>query len=221
VSGAAPLSLPWRQAEFIVVDLETSGLDLDSDEILSVAAVPVRAGRVIPAEIFTTLVRPRRSPPAVGIRIHGLRDADLRDQLPLEQQIDLIADALADRILVAHAAWIERGFLSRVMPTGRPLTAQVIDTMMLGRAVLLGEGVDCPEVPSLAYLATKLNLPIHRPHHADGDALTTAQVFIALASRLNRERDATVGELLAARPGRGGAGIRGLMSASRRPRSGR
>jgi hypothetical protein len=28
---------------------------------------------------------------------------------------------------------------------------------------------------------------VHRPHHADGDALTTAQVFIAIAGRLERD----------------------------------
>ncbi len=213
--------VPWRQAEFVVVDLETSGLDLSSDEILSFAAVPVRSGRVIPAEMVTTLMRPKRPPAPVGIRIHGLRDADLRDQLPLEQQLDLITDALSGRILVAHAAWIERGFLTRVLPPERPLTAHVIDTMTLGQAVLAADGIACPESPPLGFLAHSLNLPVHRPHHADGDALTTAQVFIALASRLNRGRDATVAELLDARP-TPSAGIRGLFGANlrwRRPES--
>jgi DNA polymerase-3 subunit epsilon len=215
VTAESLTRIPWRQAEFVVVDLETSGLDLSSDEILSFAAVPVRGGRVIPAEMVTTLVRPERPPAPVGIRIHGLRDADLRDQLPLEQQIDLIADVLSGRILVAHAAWIERGFLGRVMPPERPLTPHVIDTMTLGQAVLAAEGIACPESPPLGFLAQSLNLPIHRPHHADGDALTTAQVFIALASRLNRARDASVAELLDARP-TPNAGIRRLLAPKRR-----
>jgi DNA polymerase III subunit epsilon len=220
VTAQALTRLPWRQAEFAVVDLETSGLDLASDEILSFAAVPVRGGRVIPAEMVTTLVQPRRPPQPVGIRIHGLRDADLRDQPPLEQQVDLIADALSGRILVAHAAWIECGFLRRALPADRPLTAHVIDTMTLGPAVLAADGVACPASPALGDLARLLNLPVHRPHHADGDALTTAQVFIALASRLNRARDATVGELLAVRPAPG-AVMRRLIAASRRRPRGR
>ena len=33
-------------------------------------------------------------------------------------------------------------------------------------------------------MARDLGLPVHRPHHADGDALTTAQAFIALATHL-------------------------------------
>lgn len=196
------LNLSWREAEFAVVDLETSGLDPAKDEILSFASIPVRAGRVIPAELVTTLVAPERAPAAEGIRIHGLREVDLRDQQPLESQLDLITAALAGRILVAHFAWVERSFLERVLPPERPLGPYVIDTMQLGRAVIANEGGSCPDHPSLGQLAGFLDLPVHRPHHADGDALTTAQLFIALASRLDRTRDASVGELLDAAPPR-------------------
>ena len=36
---------------------------------------------------------------------------------------------------------------------------------------------------------------MHRPHAADGDALTTAQVFLALANRLDKREPQTVGSL--------------------------
>ena len=42
-----------------------------------------------------------------------------------------------------------------------------------------------PLASSLTALARSLGLPVHRPHHALGDALTTAQVFIALATLLD------------------------------------
>jgi DNA polymerase III epsilon subunit-like protein len=44
-------------------------------------------------------------------------------------------------------------------------------------------------------MARALGLPAHRPHHADGDALTTAQAFIALATHLDRFTPQTVGSL--------------------------
>jgi DNA polymerase III epsilon subunit-like protein len=49
--------------------------------------------------------------------------------------------------------------------------------------------------PGLSGLARSLGLPVHRPHHADGDALTTAQVFIALATHLDGFRAQTLGSL--------------------------
>ena len=50
--------------------------------------------------------------------------------------------------------------------------------------------------PGLGGLARSLGLPVHRPHHADGDALTTAQVFIALATHLEFEDPLTLADLV-------------------------
>ena len=51
------------------------------------------------------------------------------------------------------------------------------------------------EPVGLSDLARSLGLPVHRPHHADGDALTTAQVFIALANHLDSVQAQTIGTL--------------------------
>jgi DNA polymerase III epsilon subunit-like protein len=68
---------PWRQASFAAVDLETTGLDPRSDEIISFAAVPIAGGRVVVGGVRTAVVRPLRMPDSDTIRIHGLRPADL------------------------------------------------------------------------------------------------------------------------------------------------
>jgi len=207
--------LGWRAAELIVVDLETTGLDPRIDEIISFAAIPVRDGRVRPAELVNTLVRPRHAPPAAAIRIHGLRESDLRDEPLLGERIELMATALAGSVLVAHCAWIETRFLGEALGAhGHTLEGPVIDTMALGAAVLARRGAPCPDSPSLQFLARALGLPVHRPHHADGDALTTAQVFIALASLFDREREATIGELARAQPPR--ASLRDRLRSRRR-----
>ena len=51
---------------------------------------------------------------------------------------------------------------------------------------------------TLAELAAELGLPADRPHVAVGDALTTAQVFLALASHLDAEHRETVDSLAGA-----------------------
>jgi DNA polymerase-3 subunit epsilon len=181
-----------------VVDLETTGLDRSRDEIISFAAIPVTEGRIRPGELVSALVRPARPPSREGIRIHGLRQSDLVGQPTIDQQIELIQGALQGRILVAHCALIETQFLGAALAAyGHCLEEPVIDTMALGKVVLESRGIDCPDAPDLGFLSRSLRLPIHRPHHADGDALTTAQVFLALASLLHRgrEREPTVGEL--------------------------
>jgi DNA polymerase III subunit epsilon len=203
-SGRSPAQQSWRHANLVVVDLETTGLDPTHDEIISFAAIPIQGGRIQPGQRVCTLLRPRRAPPAAGVRIHGLRECDLRSQPSLEEQIDTISDALAGAVLVAHCAWIERRFLAAALAKhDRYLDGCVIDTMALGPRVADQRGIHCPDDPSLSVLARALGLPVHRSHHADGDALTTAQVFLALASQLRDDRDATVGELMRARRHRG------------------
>jgi DNA polymerase-3 subunit epsilon len=60
----------------------------------------------------------------------------------------------------------------------------------------------------LSRLAAVLGLPGEDPHHALGDALTTAKAFIALASHLDAESPQTVGSLQGAERELGAGGIR-------------
>jgi len=134
------------------------------------------------------------------VRIHGLLEADLRSAPPLEEALDGLVDAISGRPLVAHFAPVERGFLGAALATrGLELVSPMIDTAALSRAWAgqrhwtLGRRRRPPV--GLSDLAEVLGLPVHRPHRADGDALTTAQVFIALATHLDAREPQTVDSL--------------------------
>jgi DNA polymerase III subunit epsilon len=178
---------PWREVQFTVIDLETTGLDPASDEIISFATVTVASGRVTLADAHYELVRPNRMPDADTIRIHGLREADLVDAAPLSDHLDRLLAALAGRALVAHVAAVERGFLrSALSSRGLELRNPWVDTAAMDRELRRRRrsGPAGSDPIGLSDLARSLGLPVHRPHHADGDALTTAQAFIALATHL-------------------------------------
>lgn len=187
---------PWRRARFSAVDLETTGLDPHRDEIISFASVPVEDARVVVGEVRTAIVRPRRMPEAATIRIHGLRPADLVGAPALAEAIEPIVESLTGRLVIAHSAWVERAFLGVALRgVGLRLAEPVLDTARLA-SHLLETGAD-GEAQSLELsdAARRLGLPVHRPHHADGDALTTAQLFIALAAHLDRTEPQTIGSL--------------------------
>jgi DNA polymerase III subunit epsilon len=188
---------PWREASFCVVDLEATGLNPRTDEIVGYAAVPVEAGRIKLAGSVAGLARPRVRMPPETVLIHGLRPADVADAPPLEEGLDRLLDVLAGRILVAHCAWVERGFLGRALRARRGvrLRGPILDTAVLGRLLALERHDVLPPTAALGALARGLGLPVHRPHDALGDALTTAQVFLALAAQLDRREPRTVGSL--------------------------
>jgi DNA polymerase III subunit epsilon len=179
-----------------VVDLETTGLDPRSDEIVSFASIPIEQGRVVVGRACTGIARPDRMPDARTIRIHGLRPIDLADAPPLADLCDRILESLAGRVLVAHAAWVERGFLSAALkPLGVRLAGPVLDTAILARHVLDRDALPDEGAVSLSDAARGTGLPIHSPHVAEGDALTTAQLFLAIVARLERAEPQTVGSL--------------------------
>jgi DNA polymerase-3 subunit epsilon len=179
-----PLNQPWRTVDYVVVDLETTGLDLHRDAIASYGATVIHDGRMIAAHNVYGLVRPDCALSAASITVHALRPADLADAPPLSEAVDVLDALLADRVLIAHAAWIEQSFLARAFKAhGKRLRCKVIDTAAMARAADLGTTPRGGE-PDLERLATHLRLPVDTPHHALGDAVTTAQVFLALAARL-------------------------------------
>ena len=136
-------------------------------------------------------------PDADTIRIHGLREADLADAPPLDEVLDGLLEALTGRALVAHVAAVERGFLDAALSErGLELRNPIVDTAALDRELrrLAREPPSEHEPIALSDLARGLGLPVHRPHHADGDALTTAQAFIALATHLEAVRAPDLGD---------------------------
>jgi DNA polymerase III subunit epsilon len=183
---------PWREVTFSVVDLETTGLDPSVDEIISWAAITVLGGRVTLTDVRYALVRPDRMPEADTIKIHGLREADLSGAPPLSEQLGSLLESFTGRALVAHVAEVERVFLGAALSKhGLELRNPIVDTARLDSELRsLSRRPPAESEPiGLSEMARELGLPAHRPHHADGDALTTAQAFIALATHLEAVRD--------------------------------
>lgn len=205
---------PWRAASYAVVDLELTGLDPRRDEIISWCVVPIDDGAIDVAGVRAGLVRPRGASPAATATIHGLREADLDDVPEAPEALRPLAEALDGRVLVAHAAHVERAFLAPALRRlGRRPPRRAIDTALLcAHPDRPGRSRPCHD---LTALARELGLPVHAPHTAVGDALTTAQVFLCLAAQLDAIAPRTVGDLLAPRDPL--AAARRLLPAGPRP----
>lgn len=201
--ASAPRSaddLAWREAGWCAIDLEMTGLDPRSDEIIAIGAVPIEDGRIRLGDAMYTLVRASKRSQVGAVLVHKLRLADVADAPSLDEAIELMLDALVGRVPVFHTAAIESTFLERPFSRHRVRLPPAVDTEVLGRTWLRRR--DANAAPgrgiSLSVLASALGQPAETPHHALGDALTTAKVFIALASLLDTVAPQTVGSLLEA-----------------------
>ncbi|WP_307787620.1 3'-5' exonuclease [Mycolicibacterium sp. S2-37] len=193
---SSPLRQPWRDVEYAVVDLETTGLNLRRDSIVSYGATVIRAGRIIVSENRYGLVRPDSTVSPESMTIHGLLPSDLRGAPPLTEAVTALDEVITGRVLVAHAAWVEEAFLERAFRMSRKrLRCRVVDTAAMARAVG-ARAARCNGEPDLEVLATEVGVPVVSPHHALGDATTTAQVFLALATRVSRLGYTTARDLI-------------------------
>jgi DNA polymerase III subunit epsilon len=186
------LDADWRSASYCVLDLETTGLHTRSDEIISYAAVPINEGRIVLGDARHGFIRPRGSISPESVRIHGIRRDDLADAPPLDEALDDLLTAMAGRVLVVHVDWVERGFLTAALrPRGLRLNEPVLDTNRIAQAYL----PDLPEFVRLGDLAARLRLPCYPEHEALADAMTTAQVFLALATLLDHDSPQSISSL--------------------------
>jgi DNA polymerase III subunit epsilon len=200
----------WREVGWCAVDLEMTGLNPRTDEIVAIGAIPIAEGRVVLGQGMYTLVRASKRSEVGAVLVHKLRLADVADAPTLDEGLDLLFDALAGRVPVFHTAAIETAFLGRQFSRWHVRLPAAADTEALGRAWLRhrdGSGDAYPRGISLGRLAQELGQVPEAPHHALADALTTAQVFIALATLLDTVSPQTVGSLLRAGAA-GGPGAR-------------
>lgn len=174
---------PLERQVFVVVDLETTGLDPESDRITEIAAVRLRGGDVL-AE-FATLVAPGVPVPAFITSLTGISDAMLAGAPPLGHVLPAFREFARDAVLVAHNAPFDVGFLRAACAScGEPWPhLVVVDTLELART-LVSRG----EVASykLGTLARLFEAPAPADHRAIGDARATAHILRALIDRLRR-----------------------------------
>ncbi len=187
---------PLRDLTFVVFDSETTGLDPDKDDVVQLGAVRIVNGRIIVAEVFDTLVNPGRPIPAQSSKVHGITDTLVADAPDFGQARAAFQSYAADAVLIAHNAPFDMGFLNR--ETGPDISRfdnPVMDTVHLSAIIFGGSAVH-----TLDALCDRLqiDIPNQLRHTASGDALATAEAFVAMLPILEARGLQTFGAVRAA-----------------------
>src|SRR6516162_7894717 len=96
VAGGRPGdALAWRDASWCALDLEMTGLDPRTDEIIAIGAVPIEQGRIVLGGSLYTLVRASKRSKHGAVLVHKLRLADVADAPSLDETIDRVLEMLA------------------------------------------------------------------------------------------------------------------------------
>jgi DNA polymerase-3 subunit epsilon len=194
-----PGSADYRRVEYLAVDLETTGLDASKDQILSIGCVVVRGNRIDLGSARHRLLRCRGEIPETSAIIHQITDDQSATGIELETAIPELLHQLRGRVLLAHHAKVERGFLSAACRRlyGSDLLARTVDTQVLARRTF--ERRSTPFKPSdlrLHALCERYNLPRHGAHNAFYDALAAAELFLAQTAHRDNGTGFRLRELL-------------------------
>lgn len=183
------LETPLERLPLLAVDVETTGLDPESDRVVAVGWVPVD-GPIIDLSRAERLVVATRRDVGQSATVHGLTDDAIAAGVAPMEALEELLGVLAGRVLLAHHAAIEVGFLAAACRRvyGVPLVATSVDTLVLQRRVLT-EGVGSPADPppgSLRLWAARERyaLPRYRAHDPLTDALACAELYLAQGAEL-------------------------------------
>jgi len=187
---------PLSEARFVVLDLETTGLDAQKDHVISAAAVGVVGGAIRLDDVLDLRVRPAGPIARASIPVHGLFRGDLEDGLEPAEAVARIDAFVDDAVVVGHHIRFDRAVLDRTR--GQPARWLLVDTGHLAVRLQHGPtpGEVEPEPPSLDALARDLGIPVRGRHTAAGDVLVTAEAFLVLLARARAKGLRNVGDLV-------------------------
>ena len=163
--------------EFVVVDLETSGLEVGSDKITEIGAVRIHKGEI--TELFQVLIDPKMKLSAKNIELTGITQEMVDGQPTFDKVIGDFYKFAENAILVGHniLGFDMKMLESQSSPEGYYFDNKIIDTYPLAQEVVKGLGNY-----KLNSIADKFGIEFHH-HRALADAYATAQIFIKLIKK--------------------------------------
>lgn len=107
------LDAPHQQQRYVVVDLETSGLDQRQDRLISIGAVAVDRGAIAMSDAFEVVLRQDEVSNSDNILIHGIGASAQREGVDPAEGLLQFLEYAGKAPLVAYHAFFDQGMIDR------------------------------------------------------------------------------------------------------------
>lgn len=163
--------------DYVIFDLETTGISCYNDKIIEISAIKVRDGEVV--EEFSELVNPERNIPYYASRVNGITDDMVEDARIFDDVLPDFLNFIGDSVLVGHNIHaFDMKFLYRESDRmyGKTLTNDYVDTLYYARKRL-------PRLPHhrLVDLADYFEISTAGAHRALNDCRMNQKVYERLS----------------------------------------
>jgi DNA polymerase-3 subunit alpha (Gram-positive type) len=170
-----PRELDLQHAEYVVFDIETTGLSVVNNKIIEIAGVKMVDGKEIGR--FSSFVNPHEKIPYHITQLTNITDDMVVNAPELEPTLRDFAAFVGDAVLVAHNARFDMGFIQENLKgIGMDeLSNPVLDTLELARLLL-------PTLKNhrLNTLADKFKVSLENHHRAIDDSIALGHILFHL-----------------------------------------
>ncbi len=167
-------------AEFVVFDIETTGLSPQTCKIIEIGAVIIKGFEIV--RRFGKFVNPGAPIPEEITKLTSITDDDVKDADPIEKVLPEFLEFVGDRLMIAHNATFDMSFIRQAArDQGGEFENAYLDTVALSRFLN-------PELKShkLNNLADFYELGDFHHHRAVDDAEILAHIFFSMRKVLDK-----------------------------------
>ena len=167
--------------EYVVVDIETTGLIPGEDRITEICAIKIRDGEI--KEKFITFINPEMPIPSNIVKLTGISNEMVKDAPYIEAVIPEFLEFIDRAVLVAYNASFDMKFIKHFTTLcGEHVNNTYIDILQMCRKMF-------PHIERyrLGYLAKTFGFKVENAHRALGDASAAARIFLDCIKELKNK----------------------------------
>jgi DNA polymerase III subunit epsilon len=171
-----PLGEPFSNSRCVVVDVETSGLNLTNDRLISIGAVAVVHGQVALSDSFSVVLQQTQVSGNANILVHGIGGTEQSEGMPAADALVDFLEYLGKDPLIAFHVTFDRTMIQRAMRhhVGIPFQHTWLDLAYIMPAFYPALAA---RYRSLDDWASHFSIHNDARHNALADAFVTAQLF--------------------------------------------
>lgn len=168
--------------EFVCFDCETTGLDPKKDDIVSIGAVIIKNNTIVSSKKFVKFVKPKTKLQADAIKIHHIRECDLKDADDIDVVIKEFLDFIGNRRLVGYYLEFDLAMINKYLKPkiGIKLPNKALEVSAIYYDYKIEKIPQANIDLRFNTIMQELQIPSLGKHDAYNDALMTSMIFIKL-----------------------------------------
>ncbi len=171
--------------EYIALDTETTGLNPNKDEILSIGAVKIKGDRILTSKSFEIFIKPLRNISEESIKIHHILPSDIENGGTIDDALTQLLYFIQNRPIVGYYISFDMAILGNYLQ-------QFINIKLPNDTVELSSMYyeryrkkSAHEFVDLKFdtIMDELDIPLLGKHDALNDAIMSAMIYLKLRDK--------------------------------------